>query len=320
MPDTSVIIPTYNRAHLLEEALASVLAQTHDDLEVIVVDDGSTDATSALLARHVASGRVRALRQGNAGVSAARNAGLRAATGRRIAFLDSDDVWAPTHLAHLAGALDRYHEAAMAFAGFRFIGDAWDAQAQAAAFAASTSRFLAGHGTLQDASTWLSHASWRVALFEVGFPFRIQGSLWDRAFLQHHDLWFDEQLSYTEEAQFVLEAAAHTRCVFCADQTLLVRRHEGNTGAGVYGEKMLTSYERRVRRMLATVSPTVTPSEQTAYRMMLSDMQAVVMFGRAAGRGPAAQVREATRLLRVAPTRHSLRHVGRMLLGATEVG
>jgi glycosyltransferase involved in cell wall biosynthesis len=93
MSRVSVIIPTYNAADFVREAIDSALAQTCTDLEVIVVDDGSTDQTPDLLASY--GTRIRAHRQHNAGVSAARNTGLQLATGTWIAFLDADDVWAP---------------------------------------------------------------------------------------------------------------------------------------------------------------------------------------------------------------------------------
>jgi glycosyltransferase involved in cell wall biosynthesis len=95
-PLVTVIIPTYNRAWCLQEAADSVLAQEFKDFELIVVDDGSTDATAALLAAY--GDRVRVLRQANRGVSAARNAGIAAARGKLIAFLDSDDIWLPRKL------------------------------------------------------------------------------------------------------------------------------------------------------------------------------------------------------------------------------
>ncbi len=94
----SVIIPTYNRAALVKEAVASVLAQSWQDLEVLVVDDGSTDGTAAALASFAA--QIRLLRRASrGGVSAARNAGIQAARGKWLAFLDSDDLWLPEKLA-----------------------------------------------------------------------------------------------------------------------------------------------------------------------------------------------------------------------------
>jgi glycosyltransferase involved in cell wall biosynthesis len=89
----SVIIPTYNRAYIVGKAIDSVLRQTYANVEVVVVDDGSTDGTADLLRRY--DHRVRYLAQKNAGVSAARNTGLRAARGEFIALLDSDDEWLP---------------------------------------------------------------------------------------------------------------------------------------------------------------------------------------------------------------------------------
>jgi cellulose synthase/poly-beta-1,6-N-acetylglucosamine synthase-like glycosyltransferase len=93
VPLFSVIIPTYNRKDLLEQALASVWAQTSTDYEVIVADDGSTDGTWEEL-QAFGSG-VRVLRQENKGAGAARNAGAAAAKGSYLAFLDSDDLWFP---------------------------------------------------------------------------------------------------------------------------------------------------------------------------------------------------------------------------------
>lgn len=93
----SVIIPTYNRAHLLPRALDSVLSQTYPHVEPIVVDDGSTDGTASLLDGY--GDRITVVSQANAGVSAARNAGIRTAKGGFIALLDSDDAWTPEKLA-----------------------------------------------------------------------------------------------------------------------------------------------------------------------------------------------------------------------------
>ena len=100
MPSVSTVIPTYNRPTFLREALASVLAQTYQDSETIVVDDGSTnaarDATRQIVEEYARarSHSIRYLFQPRRGVSAARNRGVAASQGELLAFLDSDDVWA----------------------------------------------------------------------------------------------------------------------------------------------------------------------------------------------------------------------------------
>lgn len=96
----SVVIPTYNRCDRLATAIESVLQQTYAPLELIVVDDGSTDGTADLLKGY--GDDIRVIHQQNRGVSGARNTGIRAAKGGLIALLDSDDMWLPEKLAHQA--------------------------------------------------------------------------------------------------------------------------------------------------------------------------------------------------------------------------
>jgi glycosyltransferase involved in cell wall biosynthesis len=95
-PLISVIIPTYNRGWIIKEAIDSVMAQNYRDFELIIVDDGSTDNTSDILNSY--HGDILVFRQENRGVSAARNRGIVEASGRFIAFLDSDDLWLPQKL------------------------------------------------------------------------------------------------------------------------------------------------------------------------------------------------------------------------------
>ncbi|HVS72508.1 MAG TPA: glycosyltransferase [Phycisphaerae bacterium] len=95
-PFVSVIIPTWNGSAFIAETLQSVLAQTFSDLEILVVDDGSTDNTTAIVQSFPSP--VRLIRQKNAGTAAARNTGLSEARGQWIAFLDHDDLWVPTKL------------------------------------------------------------------------------------------------------------------------------------------------------------------------------------------------------------------------------
>ena len=89
LPLVSVIIPAYNRDRYLAEAIESVLAQTYPAIELIVVDDGSSDRTAEVAQRYALTYHF----QPNGGISAARNAGIALATGEFLAFLDSDDIW-----------------------------------------------------------------------------------------------------------------------------------------------------------------------------------------------------------------------------------
>jgi len=95
-PLVSVVIPAYNAEETLAETLASIRAQTYPNLEILVVDDGSSDATRALALRVATDDkRITVLLQDNAGVAAARNHGIRACCGEYLAFVDADDVWHP---------------------------------------------------------------------------------------------------------------------------------------------------------------------------------------------------------------------------------
>lgn len=107
-PLVSVIIPTYNRRRYLAEALESVWSQTYRQVEVIVVDDGSTDGTGAWLETYAHRERLRYLYQPNQGVSAARNQGIRLARGKYLAFLDSDDLFEPYKLEKQVAYLEEH--------------------------------------------------------------------------------------------------------------------------------------------------------------------------------------------------------------------
>ena len=107
----SVVIPTYNRAHIVGRAIESALAQTYREVQVIVADDGSSDDTRAVAEAY--GPRVTYVRQANAGVSAARNLGIRHARGEFIAFLDSDDVWRHWKIEAQMSALRRHPEAGL---------------------------------------------------------------------------------------------------------------------------------------------------------------------------------------------------------------
>lgn len=113
MAKVSVIIPVYNGAATIGRALASVFAQTFTYYEVMVINDGSTDDTAAVLSRY--GDRIRVITQPNRGLSAARNAGVRASHGEYVAFLDDDDQWMPEKLARCVPVLDADPGCALAY-------------------------------------------------------------------------------------------------------------------------------------------------------------------------------------------------------------
>lgn len=104
-PLISVIIPAYNNGHYLREAIDSVLTQDYPDVELIVIDDGSTDDTADVLATY--AGRLASRFQRNAGMASARNAGYRLSSGSFIAFLDSDDYYTPGRLSLQMAAFEQ---------------------------------------------------------------------------------------------------------------------------------------------------------------------------------------------------------------------
>lgn len=116
----TVIIPAYNAASYIHKAIGSVLAQTVSDFEILVIDDGSTDNTKAIV-EAVKDDRIRYIYQPNGGVSSARNAGIRNARGEYISFLDADDLWKPNHLAVVTQLINKYPAASIYLTGYEIL-------------------------------------------------------------------------------------------------------------------------------------------------------------------------------------------------------
>lgn len=114
----SVILPTYNRAKYIVDAIESVLNQTYPDIELIIVDDGSTDDTRQVVAPFLADRRVRYVEQKNAGAASARNRGIRMSAGRFVAFIDSDDIWEKNKLEIQLSVLKQQPEVALVCSDF----------------------------------------------------------------------------------------------------------------------------------------------------------------------------------------------------------
>lgn len=98
MNKVSIVIPTYNSAPFIKESVESALGQNYSNKEIIVVDDGSTDNTREILFRYTKNKKIKCIHQKRSGAAAARNTGIRQATGEFVAFLDADDIWLPEKL------------------------------------------------------------------------------------------------------------------------------------------------------------------------------------------------------------------------------
>ncbi len=114
-PLTSIIIPAYNAGKYVGEAVESALAQTYPNIEIVVIDDGSTDDTSAVLRPYAERGAIVYVRQENRGLSGARNAGIRRARGEFIALLDSDDIFLPRKIERQVADLAAHPECGVSY-------------------------------------------------------------------------------------------------------------------------------------------------------------------------------------------------------------
>lgn len=234
-PFVSVVIPAFNAERHLAAAFESVFAQGYDRLEILAVDDGSTDGTPAILERF--HDRVRCARQENAGPAAARNRGIGLARGDLIAFLDADDLWPAGRLAALVARMEREPELQIAMGRTRFETlEGGDTLAI---------RFEGPDRTV--VHSLLGSALMRRAAFET------VGS-------------FDESLRFGEDQDWFLRARElSARLAIIEDVTLVYRLHASNMTRGLGGTQALLpgvikkSMDRR-RRIHGAVRPLATLS------------------------------------------------------------
>jgi len=211
MVRVSVIIPTYNRARVVGEAIRSALDQTVRDIEVIVVDDGSTDDTRDAV-DGCRDGRVRYIYKTNGGPASARNAGLAEAKGEYVAFLDHDDLWPARFLEVMTGALDGRPEFGLAYSPI-------------------TLRYADGH-EVERYKVREGESGWCTgALFRNSFVWT-SASLMRRSVLK--GFGYDETLrrSY-EDGDFFLRLALRTPFLYIPETQAIKRVHEANLSVEV---------------------------------------------------------------------------------------
>jgi len=228
MTRLSVIVPTFNCARYIGEALASIQAQTVQPDEVIVVDDGSTDDTAKVVAG-MGDTRIRYLRKANGGAASARNVGLDEASGEYIAFLDADDYWEPRMLETTVGMLDAAPEVAFCFTNFeRFTEPSGASLGDQFRFYHGLLDLPRRPGTVQ--GTFIISADAFQSLIPLGdFPAFTQVMLFRRSRIGN--LRFDPSLRRCEDLPFMLRAALTGSVAYTTAVLAQVRRHDANLTA-----------------------------------------------------------------------------------------
>ncbi len=214
-PRTSVIITSFNYAEYLPAAIASVLAQTDGDFELLIVDDGSTDGSLAF-AKACPDPRVRVLVQPHRGMGATRNAGMRLARGRYIAFLDADDVWVRDKLAAQAKLLDRSPDIGVTYTRFGVIDAAGRVQSRGRSYLeAKPSGAILRHLLKGNVIGTASSICFR------------------RDLVEDNELLFDETHTHMEDWHFYLRLAARTRIHYLPRTLAYHRQHNRNASRDI---------------------------------------------------------------------------------------
>jgi glycosyltransferase involved in cell wall biosynthesis len=247
-PVVSVIIPAYNAGHYIGESVASVLAQDVPDIEVIVVDDASTDDTTRVVSE-IGDSRVRLVRSEKVGAGGARNRGLGLARGQFIGFLDADDRWTAGKLKRQIALLDSEPEVGFVFTNFRrfdangfHVETQFDYVPQLSSVAARPSR--AGDGKVITDDTFTS----LVAITQL--PCCVPTML-ARADVVR-PLSFPTDMRLAEDFFFILNVYHRARGAFLEDPLVEVRRHASNSSQR--GEEFLLPDLDALTRALATVT------------------------------------------------------------------
>ncbi len=230
MPNSSrvtIVVPSYNYGHLIGETLESVRKQTHRDWECLVVDDGSTDDTREVVKSFVArDARIKYIYQPNAGLSAARNTGIKQSAGSYLQFLDADDLLEADKLARHVEYLDQHEDADIVYGDARY--------------------FTSGDKELRTQGTRGARGSWIPKISGCGGQILsrlvqsnimvVHAALLRRTVFEAAG-YFDEELSALEDWEFWIRCAAHDMCfAYCeGERTLaLIRTHpksmSGNAG------------------------------------------------------------------------------------------
>jgi glycosyltransferase involved in cell wall biosynthesis len=268
---TSVIIPTYNYGRFLREAVESVQAQTVQDFEILVVDDGSTDDTPQVLAA-LSDPRLRVFRIPNSGVSAARNRGLAEARGEFVAFLDADDRWRPSKLERQLALLESEPAVGSVFTDFvrfnelQFLANEFSFYPELRSLPTRPSHCGGGNVILADA--------FRELLGFAQFPAYVQTVLFRRKLAE--ELAFPSGKPVSEDLYFLMRLYGRAPVAFIAEPLVEVRRHGKNTGGEKGGDTTVRQLEADLNALLLLARDEVSQEHRAAIGRRLGRLYATV--------------------------------------------
>lgn len=303
-PVVSVIIPVYNGELYLQECLDSVLAQTLDRLEVIVVDDASTDGTAAILQRYLRSEpRLRVItRSASTGVSGARNAGLAQASGRYVAFVDADDVVRDSMYQDLV-LLAEGLSADVVSCGIHVV----DHEGRTL----SEDPYPLPPGVRVDPGQMRKHLHQAFATRLVWFPFR---SVYSRQMLVARSLQFDEGIRKGEDSLFNLQALHWADgCAAVSAAHYVYRKHPGSATAKALANESynLTRLGHQVVAFYAANGYSASAHDDFYRQVLRSDLPTALLRLRTApDLGEQARALVATETVRQAFATQSIRRLG----------
>jgi len=240
-PRITVLLPVHNGERYLGDAIASVLAQTLTDFELVVVDDGSTDRTAEILSG-VTDGRLRVIRnEKNAGIAAALNAGIRASQAEFLARMDADDICDPRRLERQAAYLEAHPEVSICGTWYRAFG----------------ARRVTGRPPLDHERICAAMCfGWAIAHPTI---------LMRRDFLKREGLSYDESFRESaEDIEFLLRAADLTRLANVPEFLYFYRLHEGQMSAESAARRQ-RELSRALARPLRALTPGATESEKALH-------------------------------------------------------
>jgi glycosyltransferase involved in cell wall biosynthesis len=239
MPKASIIVPAFNVSKTLPQTLNSLLNQTFEDFEIVVVDDGSNDDTAQIARAFAADRRVRLIQQRNRGLAGARNTGIAKARGEYVGFCDADDLWQPKKLASHITHLERAPEVGLSFSGSELIDDDGNTigVSQRPRLRAITAAHVFKRNPIGNGSAAVMR---RAALVDLGY--RPKGE-------KIRDWVFDETFRQSEDVECWLRLVLTTGWKIEGVPGLLTRYRINSGGLSAGIDRQFKSWERIVEKL-----------------------------------------------------------------------